>query len=55
MVALALVFCPLVAKFFAGESVAAMIDVAVKEPGIAILGLMFEVPLEDIFFLNDVT
>lgn len=40
MFAVALVFCLSVAEFFASESTAAIIDVAVKVLGIAILGLM---------------
>lgn len=40
MFAVALVFCLSVAEFFASESVAAIIDIAVKGLGIAILGLM---------------
>lgn len=40
MFAVALVFCLSVAEFFASESAAAIIDVAVKVLGIAILGLM---------------
>jgi len=40
MFAVALVFCLSVAEFFASDSTAAIIDVAVKALGIAILGLM---------------
>lgn len=40
MFAVALVFCLSVAEYFASESTAAMIDLAVKALGIAILGLM---------------
>jgi len=40
MFAVALVFCLSVAEFFASDSAAAIIDVAVKVLGIAILGLM---------------
>lgn len=40
MFALALVFCLSVAEFFASESLAAVIDVAVKILAVAILGLM---------------
>lgn len=40
MFAVALVFCLSVAEFFASESTAAIIDIAVKALGIAILGLM---------------
>lgn len=40
MFAVALVFCLSVAEFFAGESTAAIIDIAVKVLGVAILGLM---------------
>lgn len=40
MFAVALVFCLSVAEYFANESTAAMIDLAVKALGIAILGLM---------------
>ncbi|QKK01926.1 MAG: hypothetical protein HND55_04170 [Pseudomonadota bacterium] len=40
MFAVALVFCLSVAEFFASESAAAIIDIAVKGLGIAILGLM---------------
>jgi len=40
MFAVALVFCLSVAEFFAGESTAAIIDIAVKGLGIVILGLM---------------
>lgn len=40
MFAVALVFCLSVAEFFASEPTAAIIDVAVKGLGIAILGLM---------------
>lgn len=40
MFAVALVFCLSVAEFFASESTAAIIDVAVKVLAIAILGLM---------------
>jgi len=40
MFAVALVFCLSVAEFFASDSAAAIIDVAVKVLGIAIVGLM---------------
>ena len=40
MFALALIFSLSVAEFFAGESTAAIIDIAVKGLGITILGLM---------------
>jgi len=40
MFAVALVFCLSVAEFFASDAAAAIIDVAVKALGIAILGLM---------------
>lgn len=40
MFALALVFCLSVAEFFAGESTAAMIDIAIKILAAIILGLM---------------
>ncbi|MBL37291.1 MAG: hypothetical protein CMP07_02660 [Xanthomonadales bacterium] len=40
MFAVALVFCLSVAEFFASESTAAIIDIAVKFLGVVILGLM---------------
>ncbi|GAB4114443.1 MAG: hypothetical protein Tsb0027_03170 [Wenzhouxiangellaceae bacterium] len=40
MFAVALIFCLSVAEFFAGESTAAIIDIAVKLLAIVILGLM---------------
>ncbi|NDY94767.1 hypothetical protein [Wenzhouxiangella limi] len=40
MFAIALVFCLSVAEFFVSESIASVIDIAVKVLGIAILGLM---------------
>jgi len=40
MFAVALVFCLSVAEFFAGDTIAALIDILVKALGIVILGLM---------------
>lgn len=40
MFAVALVFCLSIAEFFAGESVAAMLDIVVKVLGVGILALM---------------